>query len=392
MERVSKERKQTYFYYLLTSDIAFKEIKILSLGDYLRKKYKEFGKNFIAQDKEIIKKRTIWQMCLQISEQLVFSGVFISIIVKTFYGKILLGELTTYVRSINNVKNNVQKLLNQVNILYENVLYIYQFFALIDKKCVVENNRIKINIEEINSVDIKNLSYRYQNKYALKNFSIRIKKNNLIALVGKNGSGKSTLVKVLSNLYQDYEGEILINGINLRDLSIEQLQSKIGVLFQDFTKYELTVRENVAFGDLNKINDTRTIIKALEKTGMSNKIKNIDMQLGFWFDEGRQLSGGEWLKIALSRAFIRDAEMYFLDEPNAALDAVSEKRIFKSFKELTYGKIGIVVTHRISSVKDIADKIVVMNKGTIEACGTHEELLNISSTYRELYYSELVQC
>lgn len=174
----------------------------------------------------------------------------------------------------------------------------------------------------------------------------------------------------------------------MSSLQRDEVRKKIGILFQDFVRYELSARENVAFGSLSKMDDSAEIQTILQDVGLKNRINDLDMQLGVWFDEGVQLSGGEWLKVALGRAFIRDAELYLLDEPNAALDSISERVILRSFQKLVKGKIGIIVSHRIASIKDIVDRIVVFHNGMIDAVGTHEELLKRSAVYREMFYNE----
>ena len=174
----------------------------------------------------------------------------------------------------------------------------------------------------------------------------------------------------------------------MRDIGTDEIRKKIGLLFQDFVKYELSAKENIAFGQIEKMDNDSDISQALQKTGMHEKIIDLDSQLGFWFGNGVQLSGGEWLRVALSRAFIRDADLYLLDEPNSALDSVSENRMLKSFKELSKDKIGIIVSHRIASIKNVVDKIIVFHNGSIQACGTHDELLESSETYRNLYDKE----
>jgi len=189
-------------------------------------------------------------------------------------------------------------------------------------------------------------------------------------------------------LYDDYQGEIYFGGKKLCDINIDNVRAKTGLLFQDFVKYELSAKENVALGQLDMIDDNDAILQALMKTNMQERIKDLNTQLGFWFDGGTQLTGGEWLRVALSRAFMRNADLFLLDEPNSALDSVSERQILESFKKLTQGKIGIIVSHRIASIKNIADKIFVFDGGEIQATGTHDELLKMSKTYRELYEHE----
>lgn len=399
--RAPEERKSWYYQYLLTKDIAFKEIKIFNLGKYFKDQYKKLGMKFISQDQELLNQKSCAQIFLILLEETINSLILIYVVLKAFVGEILLGDLTTYTKSMSSVKSSAQSFLAQINSIYENMLYISQYFEFIDKK----GSSIILSLEEkskqseqqntciIPSIEIKNLCYRYQGQDhdVLHHLNLKIEQNNVVAFIGVNGSGKTTLVKILSTLYQDYRGEVFFGNNELRTLNPDSVRSKIGILFQDFVRYELSARENIAFGNLSKIEDTSEIKNIISDVGLDKRIENIDMQLGFWFDDGVQLSGGEWLKVALGRAFIRNADLYLLDEPNAALDAISEKRILQSFKELAAGKIGIIISHRIASIKDIVDKIIVFRDGNIEAIGSHAELLQSSQTYKELYLDEIAE-
>jgi len=397
-ERAGAERKAWYYQYLLTKDTAFKEIKLFDLGKCLRDRYKNLQETFIAQDKKLLDQKSLTSILLVILEELINSFVLIFIILRAFCGEILLGSLTTYIRSISSVKANAQSFLAQISSIYENSLYIGQYFEFLDKECEREPYKIEAGIDPvydsvISGIEISELSYKYrsQTDYTLRSLNLKIENDSLVAFIGKNGSGKTTLVKILSTLYQDYEGQVFFGGKNLSALQVESVRKRIGILFQDFIRYELTARENVAFGNLPMLDHSSDITAIIRDVGMDSRIQDLDMQLGVWFDNGIQLSGGEWLKVALGRAFIRDADLYLLDEPNAALDSISERIILKAFKKLVKGKIGIIVSHRIASIKDIVDKIVVFNHGTIEAIGTHNELLEISPTYREMFYIEAAQ-
>ncbi len=395
-QRSEEERKQYYFRYLLTNDIAFKEIKTFNLWSYLRNGYKKIGHDFLNQDKKLLDQRTKAQTLLFIVDQIVNALVFTYIIFEAFVTDVLIGNLVTYTRSISTVKSTIQSFLFQLNSIYENVLYVGQYFDYIDRRTTDEPLYLGPNSKfngKIPCIKIKNLSYQYKNQSekALNNINIEIEGGSLIALIGKNGSGKTTFVKILSALYSDYEGEIYWGNQDIKQLDLDEQRKRIGILFQDFVKYQLTVRENISFGQLEKKDSSKEILRIIKKMDLKEKIPNLEIQLGSWFENGIQLSGGEWLKIALSRAFIRDADLYLLDEPNAALDSVSEKTILESIKELTDNKIGIIVSHRISSIKNIVDKIIVFDHGTIEAIGNHDELLKVSPTYQELYYSEIVE-
>jgi len=388
--RAGKSRKQWYFQHLLTNDIAFKEIKTFNIGDYFRNKYRLLSLEFLGQDRQLLNQRTGAQSGLLLVDQIISAFLFTYMIMQAFIGSILLGDLITYTRSISNIKSSMQGFLSQINLIYQNALYIGQYFEFIDMKIETKDNNSVQPLTNISHIEIKNLSYKYVNKnqYALENLSIKIERGSLVAFIGQNGSGKTTLVKILSALYNDYQGDIYFGSENLRNINPIDIRKKIGLLFQDHVKYELSARENIALGQLEKINDDHTVLQALTKTGLQDRVDCLETQLGHWFDNGVQLSGGEWLRIALSRAFIRDAELYLLDEPNAALDPVSERQVLKSFKELTNGKIGIIVSHRIASIKNIVDKIIVFDNGSIQASGTHDELLAVSKVYRELYEQE----
>lgn len=393
--RSARERKAWYFQYLLTRDTAFKEIKLFDLGDYLREKFKELHLGFIAQDKELLNQRTVANSMLIILEEGINVFILAYIILQAFAHQILLGSLTAYLRSLSSVKSYAQNFLFQITAIYENVLYIGQYFALLDKKCIPDVPSIEATLPQnesylIPSIEIRDLSYQYKSQpgYALRHVDLKIERGSLVAFIGVNGSGKSTLVKILSTLYQDYEGEVYFGDQKLSSLPQEDIRKKIGILFQDFVRYELTARENIAFGNLPQMDDSEQMRTILQDVGLKKRISDLDMQLGVWFEDGVQLSGGEWLKVALGRAFIRDAELYLLDEPNAALDSISERLILRSFQKLVKGKIGIIVSHRIASIKDIVDQIVVFNNGVIDAVGSHEELLEISQVYREMFHNE----
>lgn len=395
-KRSSKERKAWYYQYLLTRDTAYKEIKTFDLGDYFRVKFEHILNEFIVQDKQLLRERSILTFLSSFIEGLVNTILFVYAVVKALEKQILLGDLTIYLRSISNVKSNTQNFLVQISTIYETVLYVSQYFEFIDKRCIQDapkNHRIPLIETQgkiIPSISICDVSYRYklQNKYALSHINLKIKGDSLIAFVGTNGSGKSTLIKLLAALYTGYTGEIYLGDKKMSSIPPEQIWSRVGILFQDFMRYELSLRENIALGDMTKAADSKDIKELLEKFCFTNKIDDLDVQLGSWFDNGVQLSGGEWLKVALARACIRDAELYLLDEPNAALDPISEQAILRAFKERIKGKIGIIVSHRIASIKDIADQIIVFNNGIIETTGTHAELLKNSETYKKLFYDE----
>lgn len=261
--------------------------------------------------------------------------------------------------------------------------YVYSVIARTEEYCVIKYNikaRFNSDNKIFNYIDYDNLSY------------ITMVQGEKVALVGPNGSGKSTFLKILAGLYNIEEGEILINGRSLKDLDIRSYRSKMSVLFQDFVKYELSLRENIGFGDIQNLNNDEKMVQMLHKLQTKflqtdNGSYNLDLQLGNWFEDGCQLSQGQWQKIALGRVYFRDASFYILDEPNAALDTVSEREVFEKFFELSKDKIGVFISHRLNAAK-MADKIIVMDKGKIVGIGKHDELLRNCMTYQKLYKAE----
>ncbi|MBU5425799.1 ABC transporter ATP-binding protein/permease [Tissierella pigra] len=391
-ERSQERRKAWYLNYLMTNDIAFKEIKIYRLGDYFIEGYKKLSNSFIKQDKKIIKKRTFTSFIFEILDQIIGGFILYLIVQSAYIGEILLGNTVAYIRSLSNIKGNMEGLLGSILAMYQNNLYIKQLFDFLEMP-VKEELPISdsIPIEEINTIEFRDVSFKYLNRqeYALRNISFKIRKGENISLVGENGSGKSTLVKLISGFYYDYEGEILINGVSIKRIDKKDLGNKIGIIFQDFNRYELTCRENIGLGNIDLIDNDIKLQEAIDKAyarGMvSNLPKGIDTQLGVWFDEGVQLSGGQWQRIALSRAFLRDADCYILDEPSASLDPISEHEIFKRASDLSKDKISIFISHRLYNLRKISSKIMVLKDGRLIEYGTHEELMNLNKHYRYLY-------
>ena len=394
--RAKEERKTWYLSYLLTHDFSFKEISVLEIKNYILANYKKLSDIFIGQNINILKKKTKFNLIYEVVMQGISFLIISAAIMSAYVGEILVGNVMSYIRSVGLVQTNSQSIMANIYTIYNSSLYMEMLFDFLNycngKKATNSSIKVKHGISNIN---IKHLSFAYKNKgHTLKNININLNKGEKIALVGPNGSGKSTLIKVLLGLYETNEGEILIDGISLNDLDIKNYRSKISVLFQDFVKYELSLRENIGFGDVAEIHNDDKIKEILDKLQLDflrqNEDYELNMQLGNWFEDGRQLSQGQWQKIALARAYFRDADVYILDEPNAALDTVSEREIFDKFFERSRGKIGIFISHRLNAAK-MADKIIVLNEGEIVGIGNHEELLENCSTYQMLYQAEIYE-
>lgn len=257
---------------------------------------------------------------------------------------------------------------------------VKEFFDL-PQEDINENG---VYIDRIDSIIFKNVYYKYRDdgEYILKNINLSINKGNFIIVMGYNGSGKTTFIKLIMGLYNDYEGDIFINGIDLRTINIESYRNKISALFQNYIRYEMSILDNVSLGNLRQSDNLNKINELLKKVNLNNLGECKDDNLGYRFNDGRQISLGQWQKIALARTLIKDAELYVFDEPNASLDLVSEAEVFTAIHEHIYNKMGIIIMHRFNNIILKSDKIIVLNNGEIAEEGTHYELIK----NREIYY------
>ena len=393
--RANEERKTWYIIHLLTHDFSFKEIKLNNISGYFLEKYGKLKQQFIKQDLSISRKKVYFNILLDFILNIVNIGAIFAMIMSARAGKLLVGNLVSLIQATSKINTYSQAMIQNIYIIYNTSLFMEQLFDFLKRDEVQDEESIDLNnqYEEIETINTANLSYIYPNtdNFALKDVNVTFNKGELTAIVGKNGSGKSTLVKLISGLYKPTQGEIYYNDQSNDSLPIDFYQENISVLFQDFVKYELTVRENIGLSNLSYLRNDDRIIQILDNLGLDFlKIKGeyeLDMQLGNWFQEGRQLSGGQWQKIALARTFFKKASLYILDEPSSALDPVTEKEIFDYFVKLSRENTSIFVSHSLDAARK-ADKIIVMKDGMIEDVGKHENLLKRSSYYQELYYSE----
>ena len=299
--------------------------------------------------------------------------------------------MTMYVAQFRLGQNAVTSSLTSVNGMYEDNLYLSNLTEYLDHKVPEASGDQLLGPDPSDGIRFNNVSFCYpgSNVPALSQINLHIKPGESLAIVGENGSGKTTLIKLLTRLYQPVEGEILLEGLPLNAWDIDALRKKIGVIFQDFARYQLMVGENIGIGDVDELDQDSLIKNAAEK-GMANLfIKDLPegykTQLGTWFKNGKELSGGQWQKIALSRAFMRrKADVLILDEPTAAIDARAEAEIFSHFRDLTSNKISIIISHRFSTVR-MADHIIVLEKAKIQEEGSHESLLASDGQYAMLF-------
>jgi ABC-type multidrug transport system fused ATPase/permease subunit len=396
-KRAATLRKSWYYSFLMTKDINYKEVKFYKLDDYLLSKYKKIFARYLKMDTRIFKIRATITFVCNIVMNLIGDGIILLILFSAFMGQIQIGNLLTYIRSISLTETNFEGILNTMFSMYQDNLYIQQLFEFLDlpETDPVNTSKqiptlLKTYSLPIHKIEFKNVSFRYpgSDEYALKNVSFVIKKDDSIAIVGGNGSGKTTLIKLLTRLYDIEEGHIFINDKEIKTYPVEKLRSMMSLVFQDFVKYELKLRHNIGFGDVKRINNNNDLLLSAKDAGIDNLVNHMpdkfDTQLGNWFADGQQLSGGQWQKVAIARAFFRKASLYILDEPSSSLDPLAEKEIFDQFFKASKGRIGIFTSHRFSTVK-YASNILVFKQGSIIEHGSHDELIKLNGYYKSLY-------
>lgn len=390
--RTNDLRKSRYFQYLMTYGEYFKELKIFNLFSVFIEKYKFYTKKFNDENLCLERKKAVSLSIVSIIETLVDGGLFSYIVYNGYIGTILIGNVLTYMKAITQVKQQMTVVLGTFSEIYKESFFIDQiidYFQLLET-----NEERKIAINSIENIKIEDLSYKYKEgqDYILKNINLEIKRNETVAFVGQNGSGKTTLIKLIMGFYDDYEGNIYINGIELKKIDQKSLIDKIATVFQDYVKYQATFRENISYGNMSVFEDDSVLYSICEELGIKRLIENsenkLDSQIGHWFDNGMQISIGQWQKVALARAFIKNAELYILDEPNSALDSIAEADMLKLYEKIIRNHMGIIVTHKFNVLVKRVDRIVVLSEGVISGIGTHESLLKLNSDYRKMYEAQ----
>lgn len=305
---------------------------------------------------------------------------------------ITLGDMTLYLALFRQSQGTFQGLFDNIGRIYESGLFMGNLFGFLglapQMSQTAQAQRVPRPI--MHGIEFRDVSFRYAGRedWALRHVNLYIAPGEKLALVGANGAGKTTLIKLLTRLYDPTEGQILLDGVDLREYDLDDLRECIGVIFQDFVRYHSTARENVGFGQIKALENEARVVAAAERGGADEVIVELpegyNTMLGRWFEKGFELSGGQWQKLALGRAFMRDGEVLVLDEPTAALDAEREYEIFQRFRDLTAGKIALLISHRFSTVR-MADRIAVLDHGQVTELGTHAELLQRDGTYARLF-------
>ncbi len=385
-------RRLSYYLDLLTRDTYNKEIKLFGLGNLFIDRWQEISLRFYRENRTLVVRRYIMGFVWGSLTTLVTSGTYLFVALQTIIGRFTLGDLTFYSQAVVQVQSSFQGILSGLSDMYENSLYLTNLYEFLDHTPHIQSppDPRPLRLPLQGGIEFRDVSFTYPGKTtpALQHVSFTIRPAESVALVGLNGAGKTTIVKLLTRLYDPDEGQILLDGHDLREYDLADLHSTIGVIFQDYVTYYFSARENIGVGRLAEMENLERVEASAAKSGADSVVaklpKGYDTTLGRWFDEGFQLSGGEWQKIALARAFMRDAEILILDEPTASLDARAEYEIFTRMKTLTEGKMTLFISHRFSTVR-LADRIFVLEHGTIAEAGSHEDLLALNGTYAELF-------
>ncbi len=389
--RSPETRMQMYLETVIAREDGVKEVKLFQLGPRLLQRYRDIFEKLFVEDRRLTLRRDGWGFVLGLLSTTAFYGAYAWIVITTMNGHITLGAMTMYLVLFRQGQTAVAASLSAISGMYEDNLYLSNLYDYLGQAVPARLGDAKQGPEPGRGLEFKNVSFSYpgSNGKALNNVSFQISPGESLALVGENGSGKTTLIKMLTRLYEPTEGEIILDGLALQDWDVEALRQRIGVIFQDFGRYQFSVGENIGAGDVRYIDDAERWAAAA-KTGMAAPFieempDGYDTQLGRWFKGGRELSGGQWQKIALSRAFMRsDADILVLDEPTAAMDAASEAAIFDHFRSESHNKMTILISHRFSTVR-AAERIIVIHKGEILEQGDHESLLEENGQYAHLF-------
>ncbi len=390
--RAPESRRMSYLEHVLTVDNTVKEVKLFGLGEPLLQRYNETFWKLFKEDANLARRRSVVSLIWGLVSSASYYIAYAWIIYEAAGGLITLGNMTFYLTLFRQSQGTFQGLFDNINRLYENGLFMDNLFSFLDLTPQMPTAARPVPMPQHfrRGLEFQHVWFRYPGRedWALRDVNLVIAPGEKLALVGPNGAGKTTLIKLMTRLYDPTEGQILLDGVDLREYDPEQLRQRIGVIFQDFVKYQLSAKENIGFGQIDRLDDTARIAGAAERGGADTVVSELpqgmDTMLGRWFDRGHELSGGQWQKIALSRAFMRDGEVLVLDEPTAALDAEREYEIFQRFRELTNGKIAVLISHRFSTVR-MADRIAVVEAGQITELGSHAELLERGATYARLF-------
>jgi len=387
-----ERRELDYMRMIGASDITAKEIKLFGLADFISNTFKRISDKYYVANRKLAIKKSLWGGTFHILGDLAYYGAYVFIVLKAVAGFVTIGDLTFLAGSFSRLRGQLQTVFSRFSNITQSAMYLQDYFEFIDMDFSNTNSDSyrEAPTEFKDRIRFENVSFRYpqSEKNVLNNISFDLIKGEKLALVGENGAGKTTLIKLLLRLYEPTGGRILMDGIPVQEYSKQDYQKMLGAIFQDFVKYYLTAKINIAVGNIDEEHNTEKIKNAAVQSLANDVIESLpegyEQGLGRRFKKGAELSGGQWQKIALARAYMSDVPIIILDEPTSALDARAESEVFQRFIALTEDRTSIIISHRFSTVR-MADRILVLQGGEILELGTHEELLATPQLYAELY-------
>ncbi|HKV79554.1 MAG TPA: ABC transporter ATP-binding protein [Candidatus Sulfotelmatobacter sp.] len=385
-------RQLDYLRVLGGSKEAAKELKLFGLRDFLTGRFKALSDQVYDEDIALARRKFTAGSVLSMIGTAGYYTAYVYAVWRTVTGVFSFGTLTLLANAIREASSQLQQTFSTLSTIADQALFLTDLIAFFEMKPTIRSrpNALPAPRPIQRGFEFRNVSFRYpgSSRLVLNGLNFHLRPRERVALIGENGEGKTTIVKLLTRLYDPFEGQVLLDGVDLREYDLEDLYTEIGVIFQDFMRYEMTARENIAVGRIDRMNDLELLQQSARKSMAADVLRKLpsglEQMLGRRFDGGVDLSGGEWQKVALARAYLRDAQVLILDEPTSALDARSEYEVFKRFAELTTEKMALFISHRFSTVR-MADRIVVLENGRIAEEGDHDTLTSLGGRYAEMF-------